>query len=189
MTHRLATPLHAAVIALAMVALSACGGGGGHTVPVGVPSGPSPVPSGANALSFRVLIGTANAASTSGHARTQDVSAATSGVLVSVYTTAAMTTPISQTAVDVSPGSAACNGVTTTPRTCIATVSLPSSTASNLGPYWFGISTYASAPVSGAFTTAVIGTSTIANVTLTAGGSNQISAIIAGIVSSSNVTS
>jgi streptogramin lyase len=129
-----------------------------------------------SAVTVRLLIG-ANGVHSTSRARTpRFVSAATLGVDLRVLSGATLITEI---AVDVSPGSAACGGSTGSPRTCTGTTGFLAA-----GTYTLTATTYDQKPVAGAIpgTAHALATSTVSGVVVANRTDTNATIYVGGII-------
>ncbi|HVS45491.1 MAG TPA: hypothetical protein VMS32_02385 [Verrucomicrobiae bacterium] len=164
---------------LALVLLAGCGGGSTQALPTNLtPTSPM------QSITVRMTIDGPGGATQSSSTRTPKfVSPSTNGVLAQAYSDSGYTTLVTQNAVDVSSGSAACGGATGFPRTCTVTLGVTPST------YWFKFTDYNAAPVSGAFGNGaqVLGIGTVPNFTVLPNVANQLSIFISGLIANLGV--
>jgi streptogramin lyase len=131
----------------------------------------------AAAVGIRLIVGGSSARPPAGAARApRFISAATLGVDLKVMSGA---TVVAETLVDVSPGSAACGGSMSSPRTCSAATTLVPQ-----GTYTLVATTYDKAPVGGAIpgTAHALATSTVTGVTVVDRTTTNATIYVGGIV-------
>jgi len=121
--------------------------------------------------------------------RPRFVSASTNGVLVQVYPHGAAQTPanlITQGAVDVSSGSAACDGMKGYPRSCTASIGTPPT--ANGASDDFVVTTYDTAPSHGKIPDAanLLAVGNASGQTITLGKQNAFTVFLGGVVASLN---
>ena len=163
-----------------LIVLAACAGGNTAPPTLGAPQQPHGTSATVRAT---IVVGTAASKALQSRHRLF-ISSSTSGVLVTVYahSDTEHATMLGESTTDISPGSSACGGVTTSPRTCDTTVVAP------FGDDDFVLTTYDAPPVNGSFANAhVLGTTTVTQ-TIASSGNNAISAVISGTIASIGAT-
>lgn len=138
---RRAAPL--GLLAVAFVAVAACGGGGSSIPPTTASGGAKT--KAPQTVSIKIVVPAAPKTATAAIRRRMQIAEGTTGIAFAVYThpLASNPTPVATPAFDISSGSANCTANADNSRTCTLALQLPATT------YDINVTTYDAAPVSG----------------------------------------